>query len=121
MADLTVNTMVEAGLDSLAGFVACTVGGDAVLVKRGGVFLHLKNTNAAVRNVTLTAQKASFPKEGFGTVVRGNIVVQIPVTTGERIIGPIPPQAFADANGKCQITYDAVTNLTIKAYECPTV
>lgn len=121
MADLTIYTLAEAGVDAAANFVACAAGGDKVKVRKGGVFLHAKNTNAAVRNITLTAVKTSFAKEGFGTVTRGNIVVQVPATTGERILGPIPPGAFGDANGDCAITYDAVTNLTIKAYECPQV
>lgn len=90
-------------------------------VRKGGVFLVVRNTNAATRTVTLTAVKTSFAKEGFGTVTRGNIAVTVGATNGEQVIGPIPPAAFADANGDCAITYDAVTNLTIKAYEVPQV
>lgn len=121
MADLTIYTLAEAGVDAAANFVAATGGGDKVKVRKGGVFLHAKNTNASPRTVTLNAVKTSFLKEGFGTVTRANIAVQVPGTNGERLIGPIPPGAFADANGDCSITYDAVTNLTIKAYECPQV
>lgn len=121
MADLAINTLVEASINDETGFVACSAGGDKVKVRKGGVFLRVKNTNGATRTVTLTAVKTSFAKEGFGTVTRGNIVVVVGATTGDRMIGPIPPGAFADANGDCAITYDAVTNLTIKAYECPQV
>jgi hypothetical protein len=42
----------------------------------------------------------------------------IVVTAGEqRIIGPFRPSYYNDGNGKCQITYSAVTNLKIAIFE----
>ncbi len=111
MADLTIEDVVEGGLD--ATYVAAAAGGDALLNLQGDVFVHVKN-GATAATVTVTAQDTSEDVPGFGNMTKGNLVVSVPATE-DRFIGPFPRQAFNDANGKVQLTYDDVTNVTIAA------
>jgi len=112
MADLTIQDVVEGGL--AGAYAAASAGGDAVLNLAGDVFLHVKNGDTASHTVTIAAQDTSEVVPGFGAMSKANVQVSMPAG-GERFIGPFPRAAFNDANGKVQITYDAVTNLTIAA------
>jgi hypothetical protein len=101
MAAIAVQDVPQGGLASVT-FAACTGGGDTVAgqsKRTGGYALHetlliFRNTNAAVRNITVGSLAA----------------VQIPVTTGVSII-PVPDEGINDAS--VAITYDAVTNLDV--------
>jgi hypothetical protein len=42
--------------------------------------------------------------------------VSVPATTGDRVCGPFDPAIFNDANGFVQVTYSAVTSVTVAAY-----
>lgn len=103
MAAIAIQDVPVGGLASVT-FAACTGGGDTVAggTKRvGGFELHtllliFRNTNAAVRNITVGALTA----------------VQIPVTTGVSVV-PVPDEGMNDAS--VAITYDAVTNLDVAA------
>jgi hypothetical protein len=112
MADLTIQDVVEGGLN--ASYASAASGGDALLNLDGEVFLHVKNGDASSHTVTITAQDGSQEVPGFGTMTKANLQVSVPAS-GDRFIGPFPRAAFNDANGKVQITYDAVTNVTIAA------
>lgn len=101
MAAIAIQEVPVGGLASVT-FAACTAGGDTVAggSKRMGGYaltelvLIFRNTNAAVRNITVGALAA----------------VQIPVTTGVSII-PVPDEGLNDAS--VAITYDAVVNLDV--------
>jgi len=112
MADLTIQDIVEGGL--AAAYAAASAAGDAVLNLNGDVFLHVKNGDVASHTVTITAQDQSEVVPGFGAMTKSNVQVSVPAG-GDRFIGPFPRQAFNDSLGKVQITYDAVTNVTIAA------
>jgi hypothetical protein len=77
------------------------------------VFVHAKNTNAAVRIVTFaTAGKlAEFDV--------ADMTATIPATTGDKILGPFPADIFAGTDGLVAMTYDAVTDLTIAVLQLP--
>lgn len=113
MADLAVQNITKAGL--AASFVSAAAGGDAfVNDNTERTVLHVKNSNGATRDVTITAQRTSVSVPGAGTVTVPNIVVTIPATTGDVEIGPFP-EAYNDVNGKVQVTYSAVAGLTVAA------
>lgn len=103
MAAIAIQDVPVGGLASLT-FAACNGGGDTVAAgskRMGGYALHevvlvFRNTNAAVRNVT----------------VGGLAAVTVPVTTGVSVI-PIPDEGMGDAS--VAVTYDAVTNLDVAA------
>lgn len=71
-------------------------------------FLHVKNTNGSSMTVTLTATGR----------VRGqlaaDVVVTVPATTGDKMIGPIPAELFAGStDGTCAVTYSSTTSVTV--------
>jgi hypothetical protein len=73
-------------------------------------FLHVKNTNASSMTVTITATGQ----------VRGqtaaDLVVTIPATTGDMMIGPIPAELFAGASdGLAAVAYSSTTSVTVAA------
>lgn len=108
-------TRQEIGLSGLTPSFAAVGTTDEVL-NDDDTFLEVKNTNAATRDVTITAQKTSYYKEGYGDVTVGNIVVTVGVTPGDKMI-KAPPAFYNDANGKIQISYSATTGLTIAAFK----
>ena len=69
--------------------------------------MQFKNTNAAARNVTIATQVTV-----DGKAVADD-VINVPLTTGDVMVGPFPPGIYNDVNGRVQLTYDAVTNLTV--------
>ena len=74
------------------------------------VWLHVKNTNGSSMTVTLTATAK----------VRGqlatDLVVTVPATTGDKMIGPITSDLFASpTDGTCSVTYSATTSVTVAA------
>lgn len=112
MADLTIQDIVEGGLNPAFG--TASVAGDAVLNLNGDVFVAVKNGDVAVKQVTITAQDASETVAGFGALTKAHAIVSVPAGE-ERWIGPFPRKAFNDAAQKVQITYDAVTSVTVAA------
>ena len=109
MATLTAQSIIEAGLE--ASYAAATGGGDD-FVNNGKEFIHVKNGGGGDITVTITAQRTTTNKAGFGPMTKSDSVVI--VTAGEeRFIGPFPMSAFNNATGKAVITYSGVTSLTI--------
>ena len=107
MAVLTVQQVALAGLTPT--YASAAAGGDS-FANDGNVVLHVKNTNAAARTVTVTSQVQATP----GRVAANNAVV-VPLTVGDKFIGPFDPTIWNDANGLTQITYSAETGVTIAA------
>jgi hypothetical protein len=73
-------------------------------------FLHVKNTAGSSMTVTITATGQ----------VRGqlaaDLIVTVPATTGDMMIGPIPAELFASAtDGLASITYSSTTSVTAAA------
>lgn len=109
MATLVAQSIVEAGLE--ASYSAAAGAGDD-FINTGREMIHIKNADASDTTITVTAQKSSTTKKGFGAVAKSDSVVV--VTAGEeRFIGPFPTTAFNDGNGKAQVTYSSVTSLTL--------
>ena len=78
-------------------------------------FVHVKNGHAtATYVVTITAQVTNIHHQQFGTVTKANITKS--VTPGQDVfIGPFKQSAFNDGNNNVQITYSAVTTLSVAA------
>lgn len=109
MALLTVQ---RTGLTGLApAFAGAAVGGDT-FINSGRVYLHVKNADTVDKTVTVNSQTPC--SQGFDH----DAVVVVPAA-GERIIGPFAKSRFDDANGQVQITYSAVTSVTVAVVEVP--
>lgn len=105
MATLTVQTINHAGLTP--SFTAAAGGGDE-FVNTGNCFLYVKNGDTASMDVTVANVKLS----NYGK--DDDVVVSVPASS-EEMIGSFPKWRFDDSNQKVQITYSAVTSVTVAA------
>ena len=110
MAKLTPQVIALAGITPT--LVAAEAGGDN-FENSGRDFIHIKNANAAAMDVIINSQV------NCNQGVDHDISVTIPATTGEKFIGPFPKDRFNDASGLVQITYSAVTDVTIGIVRLP--
>lgn len=91
---------------------AAEVGGDE-FVNSGRDFIHIKNGDASPITVTINSQVDC--NQG----VDHDVEVVVPASTGEKFIGPFPKDRFNDEANKVQITYSAVTSVTIGIVRLP--
>lgn len=84
------------------------------------VFIHAKNSNAATATITINPVTITSAKvQGAGVISVPSIVVVVPATNGDRMIGPIPP-AYIDGTGNVNLANTGtITNLTLAAIRVP--
>lgn len=72
-------------------------------------FLHVKNTAGSSMTVTITATA-----QVDGQAV-ADLVVTVPATTGDKMIGPITSKLFASAADgvSASVTYSSTTSVTV--------
>lgn len=103
MATLSSQSINRTGLEP--SFASCASGGDE-FVNNGNEFIYVKNGDGSPHTVTIAT-----PATVDGLAVADR---EVAVPAGEeRIIGPFPKATYDDTAGKVQLTYDAVTSLTI--------
>lgn len=107
MATLTVQEISRAGITPT--FAAAAGGGDQ-FQNNGRCFAESKCTDATPKTVTFVTQSTV---DGLAVT---DLAITVPATTGDKMVGPFPPDIYNDANGFVQITYSAVTALTIGAF-----
>lgn len=115
MGNLAIQDIAETGLEP--AFVAATDAPGDEFVNDDRTFLVVKNGDASPHTVTIAVQRANFSLPNFGTVVFAALVVVVGATE-ERWI-KIPKGPYNDGNGKAQITYDAITTVTVAAIKMP--
>ena len=108
MADLTLQPITKAGIVNT--YAAADGAGDKIL-NNGRQFVHIKNGGVSPITVTLVSQVTN-PSEGTAAA---NTAIVIADAT-EKMIGPFNPKAYNDAEGKVNLTYSAVTSVTIGAF-----
>ena len=107
MATLTV---VDIDLDGgEPALVAADAKGDEFSNTSGRTIFHAKNAGGTTRTVTVVCQRPC--SYGF----THDAVVEVPAGE-ERLIGPFATYRFNDSGNKVQVTYDAVTDMTVGAY-----
>ena len=102
MADLTVQSVTRSGVEPV--FNTAVIGGDAFL-NDAKVWVHVKNGLVAL-NITFVTQ----------ITVDGEAVADKTVNilaSTDKVIGVFPTNWYNDVDGKVQITYDDVANVTI--------
>lgn len=77
-------------------------------------FIHVKNGDTSDHTVTVAEQHDSAPA-GYQ---EADLSVTVP-NGGEQMIGPLDREAYQDDNGLVQVSYDAVTSVTVAAIELP--
>lgn len=105
MASLTVADVNPAGVTPT--FAAATSGGDQ-FANDGRTFIEVKSSGAPC-TVTVASQQAC----SQGSTHNDTITV---ASAGDKMIGPFDTNRFNDANGNVQVTYSAVTNITVGAF-----
>lgn len=103
MATLTTQVVALAGLAPV--YSAAAAGSKIVCGER--TFFHVKNTAGSTMTVTI----------GSTAKVRGqaaaDVVITVPATTGDMMIGPIVSDLFAGAtDGLAAVTYSSTTSVT---------
>lgn len=111
MATLSVQSVSRSGLN--ASFASAAAGGDQFTwgARR---FIHIKNGDASSHTLTVASQYASDPQG----LTSADLTVSIPAGE-ERMVGPFSERAFADSDGNVQLSYDAVTSVTVAVLEVP--
>jgi hypothetical protein len=113
MAALTLSRLgPDTGLVDLAASAAtAAAGGGDTFGCQGRELLVVNNGGVSSINVTITANA-----DNFGvTNAAHNLVVA--VAAGKTaIIGPLSPVRFRDANGNANVSYSAVTSVTVGVY-----
>ncbi|MBU0846543.1 hypothetical protein KKH23_05085 [Patescibacteria group bacterium] len=103
MATLTAQTISRSGLKAVYSVAAS--GGDE-FANTGSEFIHVKNDDGSSHTVTIETVATV---DGLAVADR-----DLAVPAGEdRMIGPFPTGTYNDSDGKAQLTYDAVTSVTI--------
>lgn len=108
MAQLTPTQITSAGV--LLSTASAAGGGDS-FSNTGDQFLYVNNGGGSPITVTITVQNTAYLRE-----VVGNRTVSVSNGTA-KLIGPFPPALFNDSSGLVQITYSAVTSVTVAVYK----
>jgi hypothetical protein len=107
MATLTPQRVVRTGNGTLKSMAAASGGGD-VYANTGKEWIEITNGGGA--GITVYA----------ALVVDGETIAQgkdFAVGAGEtRMIAPMPPNYYNDANGRVSLTYSGVTSVTIGVF-----
>jgi hypothetical protein len=108
---LTVNQLDRDGLDLDTALGAANADG-SYFVNDGRVIIAVKNTDSGTPVVTFETPNLV---DGLAiadltlTMAAGN------VTPDHKLIGPFPPSIYNDAQGRVEVEFSAVTNLSIAA------
>ena len=116
MAHLTKQLVSLVGLTPT--FTAAAGGGDT-LDPDADTFLVVKNAGGSPITATIATPKTD-PKTGLA---EADVAVSVPATTGEKWIGPLPFETYADpANqSRAAVTYSAVTSVTVAVVGVPRI
>ncbi len=109
MALLATQSITRAGL---APSYAAAAGGGDTFTPGPNVFLQVKNASGGAITVTVVTPRT----DSLGNAVADN-TISVPATTGDRMIGPLPYEHYADpSTGVGNISYSGVTSLTIGVF-----
>jgi len=105
MALLTTQTITRAGITPT--YAAAAAADTFECGER--VFMHAKNTNAATRDLvfSIAASKSTYPNVTYTAVT-----VQLPATTGEKMIGPLGDLFRDPSTSVGTVTPSVTTNVT---------
>ncbi len=110
--EITLDTVVIAGFESSP--VAADVAGNWIQNdgdNKGRIIVFVVN---GVDNSTLTIDSVAACDQGSDHNGGGLVTANT-----EKFFGPFNPDRFNDANGRVNITYDDVTNVTVEALVIP--
>ncbi|MCP8970571.1 hypothetical protein [Ectobacillus ponti] len=106
MADLTPTVINPNASSFSATLVAAAAGGDT-FINDGKTVFRVKNAGGSAVTVTFSTQSAN--NHGF----KQNLAVTVPATSGDVLVGLFDPERFNDSNGRVNVSYSAVTSVTV--------
>lgn len=111
MAALSTQTITRAGITpSFAGVAASDTFTPSL-----DTFIEVKNTSGTPDTCVVQVLAGDPP----GLTI-ADVSVSVPATTGDKMIGPFPPNFFADpTTGVGTITHTQTTSVTIGVFACP--
>lgn len=77
----------------------------------GRCMVHFKKSGAGACDVTIDTPGT------VGGLAIANQVVNVPASTGDKMIGPFPPNIYNDGNQDLRITLSEITGLTVAVVE----
>ncbi len=104
-ANLTVQDIVKTGV--APNFVAADTGDGNQFVNDGDCFIEVKNTGGSPINVTVTSVGK------LDGMDMEDLVVAVPATTGDRMIGPFAPTAWNNAGGLVYVNVSAAATIAV--------
>lgn len=104
-SEITIQAISRSGLTP--SYEAANVDGN-YFANGGNEFIHVKNGDSSPHTVTIET-----PNTVDGLEIADR-VVSVPATS-EKIIGPFPAGTYNDGSGNVNISYDAITSMTVAA------
>lgn len=105
MAALTTQTIVRTGLANTYAAVSAS----DTFTPGAGVFLHVKNAGGSPDTVVVQVQAG----DPDSTLLIADLSVSVP-NGSERMIGPLPPNFFANpSTGVATVTHSFTTSVTV--------
>lgn len=119
MATLTVQSISQSGL--APSLSAAASGGDEfVAADDQRYFVEIDNADGSSHTLTIAAQRTTAQQAGVGEVSVSDISVAVAAGT-RRFVGPITSAYIRSNDGVVEMTYDAVTSVTVGAFKLPRV
>lgn len=109
---LTPDVMTEAGLVETANG-GLSLANTYTFRNNGKTFLHVKNAGGTACVVTLLS-----PATVAGHAVAAGTVT-VPITTGDKLIGPFPASVYDDVNHDVSFTLSFITSVTVAVVQLP--
>lgn len=104
---LTVQTVITSGTGLAPSYATVdNANGNYFTWPGGRVFLHVKNTNAATRTLTIDAPQT------IDGLAMADPTYTIAATTGDHLIGPLSDK-LVQTNGQVYLDWSAATNTTV--------
>ena len=107
---ITVQKVALGGLTP--SFAAADINGQ-YFSNDGNVLLEVKNAGAGAITVTITAVAK------LAGVSLTNPAISVPLTNGDKMIGPFDPTVFNQSDGTVYVDYSGVTSVTVAAIQLP--
>lgn len=104
---LSVEQMVKGGLTAAYTSTGLLTTNTYKVRNDGKVFLHFKKTGAGACTVTITT-----PNTSQGLAISDQTVT-VDATTGDEMVGPLPPSLFNDASSDVSFTISDTVGLSI--------
>lgn len=108
MALLTVQSIDRTGITPSYGAVAAS----DTFVPGPNTFIHVKNASGTIDNVVVQT-----PGNVIPNVPIGDPTFSVPITTGDKMFGPIPGGVFADpSTGLVTVTHSQTASVTCAVF-----